>query len=210
MNLNSLENDIAKEIINIGISKAADSLTFFINQKVLVRIENVGIKPTKDESIFVHKGESKYYVLTTEIKGEMKGISFLIFSEEEIQQLYRSALPASIVEDPENLAMHGEAVLLEIDNIISAAVITQFANFFKYKIYGDVPGLKVLEGEKAVNEFISSFNTLSDYYLYFSSKFINDEINVTPTFIWFLGENYIDGVRKIANDESALDALKNK
>lgn len=31
--LNNIEADVAKEIINIGLSKAADSLRFFLNRK---------------------------------------------------------------------------------------------------------------------------------------------------------------------------------
>jgi len=33
--LNQVETDITKEIINIGIAKAADSFSFFIQEKLL-------------------------------------------------------------------------------------------------------------------------------------------------------------------------------
>ena len=46
MNLNKEELDIAKEVVNVGLGKAADSMAFFTKEKVLIRSLNFDVKST--------------------------------------------------------------------------------------------------------------------------------------------------------------------
>ena len=88
MKLQDLELDIAKEVLNVGLGKAADSIAFFTHDKVVIRSLDLQIKePHKVIYDISNKREDEsLYVLSTELLGEMRGVCYLIFSEEEVNR----------------------------------------------------------------------------------------------------------------------------
>tara|TARA_B100000809_G_scaffold266898_1_gene332700 strand:- start:875 stop:1510 length:636 start_codon:yes stop_codon:yes gene_type:complete len=208
MNLNKEELDIAKEVVNVGLGKAADSMAFFTKEKVLIRSLNFDVKSTNSiEHLSQKKTDELLYVLKTEIKGELGGICFLVFSEKEVNELVKIALPKSILDDKDKLAVMTDAILLEMDNIIVASVVTQFSNLFNFEMYGDVPSLTktVLNG---FTQIVESTNKTSKYVLYFKSEFNTSGIDINPEFIWLLDEKYIEGVKVLSQDKGIIEKMR--
>lgn len=208
MDYSTIELDIAKEIINVGLGKAADSFSFFTFDKVIIRGLDFKFKNLEKINDISNKSEIEtLYVLSTEILGELKGVCYLILSENEVNKLHEVCLPTSIRNNPEALKEMGDAVLLEMDNIIVASVVTQFSNFFNYKMYGDVPKLsKTIY--KGFEQIVSSANRCSNYFLYFKTEFLSSGLQLNPEFIWLLDEKYYEGVKNIALDEKIIAQLK--
>ena len=206
MKFNEMEFDIAREIINIGLGKAADSMSFFTKKKVLIRNVDLQIKNIDSLStISKKKKDEELYVLSTEIKGELEGICYLLLSETEVYQIMKASLPPSVMNDSAKYKIMSREILLEMDNIIVASVVTQFSNFFKYKMYGDVPGLTKTND---FNQLVQSANLKSDYFLYFRSELNTSEMNINPEFIWLLNDKYCEGVKSVANDSEALSKMR--
>ena len=62
------ELDIAKELINIGLGKAADSMAFFTKNKVFIRGIDIEVKTKDSIANLTQKGRDKSLsILTTEI-----------------------------------------------------------------------------------------------------------------------------------------------
>lgn len=205
--LNQVETDITKEIINIGIAKAADSFSFFIQEKVIIRLMEL---KTKFENNFPFSRKyptARNFLLATEIKGELTGKAYLLFDELEAEKIVSANLPDSIKNDPIARESMTEAFLLEIDNIITASVITQFSNIFQKKIYGDVPSLKILPGNE-INQFLSENHTKNLNVIYFNSRFITEKIEINPEFIWLMDDMFFEEVKKVMSDEKKLELLK--
>ena len=205
--LNNIEKDVAKEIINIGLSKAADSLSFFSQQKVIIRSSELILKNTNEAKDLSKKVGDKLYVLTTDIIGELAGVCYLIFNEQEVNKLLKISLPASILEDEEQKMVMSDAILKEADNIISASVITQFANLLNFKIHGGVPNMDVMELDKVLS-FMLSRASESEYFLQISAQFHTEEVDFSPEFVWFLDNKFIQGIKQFVKDESYLEKLK--
>lgn len=73
------------------------------------------------------------YVVSTELLGELNGMSYLILSQADVENLSKMAeLRDDTLRDE---------FLKELDNILSAAVITVLSNELKTTSYGDVPFL---------------------------------------------------------------------
>ena len=205
--LNNIEADVAKEIINIGLSKAADSLSFFSQQKVIIRSSELILKNTSEAKKLSNKAGNKIYVLTTDIVGELAGVCYLIFNEQEVNKLLKISLPASILEDEEQKMVMSDAILKEADNIISASVITQFSNLLNFKIHGGVPQMDVMEEEKVLS-FMLSRASESEYFLQISAQFHTEEVDFSPEFVWFLDNKFIQGIKQFVKDQSYLEKLK--
>ena len=205
--LNHSVTDVAREIINIGLGKAADSLSFFSQQKVIIRSSELILKNTSEATNLTNKEGDNIHVLTTEIIGELKGVCFLIFNEKEVNKLLKISLPASILEDEEQKKVMSDAILKEADNIISASVLTQFSNLLKFNIRGGIPEMDIMSEEKVL-PFLLSRAADSKYYLQISAQFHTEEVDFSPEFVWFLNSKFIEGIKQFVKDETYLDKLK--
>lgn len=196
--------ELTKEMINLGLEKAAQSMAFFTKEKVTIQSTEVQIVPFSSMVNLLSKDENdELTILTTEIMGELGGVCYLIFSKEEVEEILRISLPDSILNDPEKLAVMGDAILLEMDNIIVASVITQIANFLNYKMYGNVPLLSRTLSN-GFTQIFESANKKSNYFLYFKSEFSTEGLDINPDFIWLLDDNYLDGVKTVMEENSEV------
>lgn len=207
MQFDKIEEDLAKEIINIGLAKAADSLSFFTHEKVFIRSMDLHFQKLSDLDPLTHKKGDDTHVLITEIRGEMLGVCFLIFNKEEAESLCDISLPESVKKDSEKKKMMSEATLKEVDNIITAAVVTQFSNLLGVDIHGYVPILEVIHADK-VKEAVFSHAKELDYVLNFTATFVSDHIDVAPEFLWILDTEFVDRVRHIIQDEEVMKKIE--
>ena len=101
-----------------------------------------------------------------------------------------------------------DAILLEIDNIITASVVTQFANILQLKLYGGVPQLDILP-QNVLNPFLNE-NNKKDHFniIYFNSHFITNHLDINPEFIWLLDDKFFEGVKNIVSDEEKINLLQ--
>ena len=200
-NLTPQEIDVAKTIISAGLVKSAESLSFFMNETITLKdfdaekhLDNPPLELSK-------KDENNIHLLTTKVIGEMKGICCLIFSEEEADHLRKAALPQEILDSPEMMEEMSDGIMLEVDNIISASVITQFSNLLKVKIHGGVPSLKKVTS-KEMEEFISGEVDQELYLISFKTSFESSKANFNPEFVWLFDNTFIDCIKNYTAQEA--------
>jgi chemotaxis protein CheY-P-specific phosphatase CheC len=196
--LSNSEIDTITKILNIGLTKAAETLSFFMNDKVSIEAFDFQIETLDlyEENIKV-KPDSKY-ILTTEVKGDIKGYCYLVFSKADTTKLFELGLPKNLLPHSQEFETMSTALLLELDNIVSASVITQFANLLSSKMHGGIPSLyDVGKNTASKNQFFG--HDLEDsYILNFKSKFFSSarEENFSPEFIWILTPTFVEKVKE--------------
>lgn len=189
MDLRSKENFLI-QIMSAGFERAAASFSSLIGRKV---------KVTRSQAILVHNDDSfshlgdktgDLYILITQIIGDVSGKSFLIFNNEESQEIFKSINLTSA-----NKALN-EAFLLEIDNIISASVISELSNSLNVEVYGDVPKL-IVKNAKELATFIRSEvgdeNVSSMIFCNTTFQFDGKE-KINPQFIWNLNSKIFETI----------------
>lgn len=131
-----------------------------------------------NQSLFFRNDSS--LLITTDVFGDLSGKSYLLISENEFDTLTREIRQS---EDPEiDLKME---YAKELDNILSASVITALANQLQLRIYGDIP-VVVGKVNGNMDEIIQEdFRAYPDEIyvtaVYFSFE---DKPALTPFFIW--------------------------
>lgn len=200
---NKYEIDVAKEIINIGLSKAADSLSFFIHKKVLLQGLNLEVKPIEQLEYPKEGDDIIFHVLTSEIKGDIQGYCYLNFSEDDGSKFLNIALPDGVKNDEDKYKEMGKAMLLEVDNIITASVVTQFANLLKVSMHGFVPIYKMLHASQIL-EYMYTSSKEATSYLHFRAKFMCKEVNMAPDFIWLLDREFMKKVSSFIKEEKNI------
>lgn len=133
-----LERDIIKEILNIGLARAADSFAAIAKDKVLLKVPDIQLIEVKKLIDLVARYEDTHYIIQSDIKGDFNGATLMLFSNNHITRLSEICLSMLEVRKGEVSTMQ-ESLLLEISNIITGALVTQLANILKANIYGSPP-----------------------------------------------------------------------
>jgi len=193
-NLTTIEIDTAKEIIGVGLKKAAESLSFFMKEQITIQQTEFTVSYEKDFSIKDADSSQELYILSTEMRGELKGTCYLVFNQLEKDEICKMALPADIFNNPDKLKNMQEPLLLEIDNIISASVITQIANHLNKKVYGDVPNLTLMNAKELKN-IITKQMKPDKLIIGFQTEFISSKTHFSPEFFWILDAIFLDFVK---------------
>lgn len=199
-NISQKELDTAKDIVNAGMSKAAESLSFFMKEKILFSETDFSFNKPSIPSHFTTKSGSNIHFLLTELIGDLKGICCLIFNHEEADKLQRTALPPEIINNPAIMAEMGDGILLEVDNIISASVITQFSNILKHKIHGGVPNLKKWS-EDEVNGFIKGKLDEDMFVVSFNTHFTSSNLDFSPQFLWLFDKSFSKSIQTFLSEK---------
>jgi chemotaxis protein CheY-P-specific phosphatase CheC len=194
---NTQEMQTARNIISAGLVKAAESLSFFMNETITLN------EVDQDDQFSVHaieiekKNQSNIHLMITKVIGELNGVCCLIFSEEEADQLRNTALPPEVLNSPEMMAEMSDGIMLEVDNIISASVITQFSNLLKVKIYGGVPALRKVDSVELENYLQNEINN-ELYLISFKTKFKSSHVSFAPEFIWLFDNTFVESIKKFS------------
>lgn len=191
---NDQELQTANSIINAGLTSAAESLSFFMKEKIVAKEIMVNDLNMGNDDNLTTRYDKKAYLLITEVVGELTGLCCLVFDDAEVLQLQQKALPNEVLNNPTMLAEMQEAILLEVDNIIAASVITQFANLLKRKMHGSVPQLKILDSIELKN-FINKSVENQAHIINFKTTFVSSVKSFNPLFIWFMNQPFIEDIR---------------
>jgi len=197
------EWQVADKIIRKGFLKAAQSLSFFMKEEVGLRDPELQINNTV---VWPDKGLENIHLLTTEVMGHVPGICYLILSGEEAAKLRETTLPAEIRNNPAMYAEMKDAILLEIDNIISASVITEFSNIFKQKMYGNVPGLREVNAQ-GLTQLLQEGVRKDTFLFSFKTQFVSPHLDFLPEFIWLFDQRFLDCIRAAAGVPETVAAI---
>lgn len=184
----SIFEDYLKNAFESGYSNAASSFSKMSREKIYFNNFQFGFhkldsKFSSERPLLRRNGEN--ILITTDIFGDVTGKSYLFLNDKEFE-LLTNAIPQS--RDPKiNLK---EEFAKEVDNILSASVITKLANELKVKMYGDIP---ILVGKVRGNIEDIIFEDFSDATdeIYINSIFFSFENQpvINPYFIWVVNSN---------------------
>lgn len=182
----SRENFIV-HVMNAGFERAALSFSKLIGRSVRVtHAPSIVVRHDNDFSC-ISEERGDLFVLTTQIIGEVNGKSFLIFSEEESAEIFKT-LGTSINDQLK------EAFLMEIDNIISASVISDLSNALSIEVYGDVPHLIRIHSNELqdyMNDEMSKEGQSSMIFSNTTFHFDSGE-QIHPQFVWKLSSKVFE------------------
>lgn len=190
MGISTREQELTGNLIQRGYEKAAASLSALISQQVVMKKSLVQISNSPEQALELLESKEKKTILVTELMGDIKGESYLIFSEEErkkVCELCGKMFSASS-QVPE------EMILQEVDNIVSASMITEFSNALDLSMYGNVP--KLIKNGGLNKAFYSKDS--GSYFLISEGAFVLVEhIELRPRFIWRIEEKLIAHIGKM-------------
>ena len=136
--LDSLQIEIFKEIINIGVGKSAEVLNTMIQSHVTLNVPKIKIITYDKFSDFITYFEDEHYsVITLPFNGEIYGYSKLIMPSDHAAKLVGAFIGASGTKmDMDSLRID---ILSEIGNVIINAVMGTMSNILNIHLDYIVP-----------------------------------------------------------------------
>lgn len=134
----AVEKDTIREILNIGLARAADSFALIAQGRVLLSIPDVQLVEVPQMLEMVHRYGKDHFLVQSDIRGDFNGATLLAFAAGHIQRLTEVCLhmkaPISL-----DLSEMQRSLLLEVSNILTGALVTQLANLLRVSVYGAPP-----------------------------------------------------------------------
>lgn len=196
-NLTATEMKAATDLISGGLTMAKSSMEQILQSPIDLKKIDYGM-PSLDAPLFDTKEGGKLHLIKTELKGQLTGSCFLILSEKEVNKINEACLPKEILaDDSADADFMKMAFLKEIDNMVAAAVVTEFSNILDLELFGDVPHAFLLN-EAEVNEHLATEGKVFQNMIHFKAIFHGKELDIAPDFIWMFSDVFVDRIKNIA------------
>ncbi|MDX2304346.1 MAG: hypothetical protein NW226_16190 [Microscillaceae bacterium] len=200
--LDNEEFKITYLITRNALAHAAQSLSRLLKDEVKLlkldlREDRQGLPTVSD-----HLGKTDCFLLRTDIFGEFRAQSNLIISEEEAHKIWKITQPPNISLQDEMR----EAILLELDNILTASVISEMVNILRLEAFGGIPKLEKTNPHKIMEELFKEDN-IYNYYFFLNTVMVCKNTQISPSFIWLFKEELIDTIRNVIKNPESYPGL---
>ena len=189
-------NKVKNQIFYEALDNAALSMQMIIGSKINISRVDFSFHKEDGKSIYTEKKGLNVHVLRTDVIGNYSGTCFLLLDTSDVDAIHNKCLPKKIIEkdDIRSRGLKG-GILREIDNMVSAAMVTVFANHLDSMIYGDVPQLTVLRSNNA-NSHIDAEVKENNFKNGFRALLQVEGLDITLDFIWFFEERFFNKLLK--------------
>ncbi|MDM8514842.1 chemotaxis protein CheC [Desulfobacterales bacterium HSG16] len=143
---NEAKLDSVREVINIGIGEAADSLSKLVNTPVIIKIPDIYvIKQAEIYEFFQKELKTIGVYISQDFTGIGKGKTFLFYSTEASISLLKNI--CGEITDESCLTENEINTLNEIGNIIIGSCMCKMADVLQSKIEFELPQVIINEPE---------------------------------------------------------------
>lgn len=194
------EFEFTHKIIDLGLLHAAQALSKLIQDDVYIHEKEFNIE---QKDFIIASIPDEYHILSTKIVGEIFAKSFLIFNQKNANKLWEITIPEHSREEEEMK----KALLMEVDNILTASVVTQISQILKIHAYGDVPYYECLN-KMALEESFGA--QIDEYNIIFSMKtsLVSKNTDIQPQFVWCFQESFLDVIKNYAYNQETISLIE--
>jgi len=144
MILNALALDALTELVNLGVSHAANSLAKMIREEVILSVPKVTLVGREEAIKILGEREAKNLVAVHQtFEGDISGRALLIFPEERSLELVRAVIGRELTV--EEIIEREQEAMAETGNVILNSCLATMANLLKRSLRISLP--EVLRGQ---------------------------------------------------------------
>lgn len=134
--------DIIREVVNIGIGEAANSLSQLLQKRIMLRVPDIQIMNVSEVDHYLqHELTSLGVYIAQDFDGILRGKTILCYTRECSLSLLNVIFGNSMKIT--SLTESGIATLNEIGNIIMVSCMSEISNMIEGKIYYHLPEVTI-------------------------------------------------------------------
>jgi chemotaxis protein CheC len=142
--LTDMELDALTELVNIGVSRAANSLRELVGEQVLLSVPELLILERGLAASFIEASEGAQLIAVRQVfAGEFSGSALLIFPERNSLELVRAVTRDELTLD--DIVELEQEALAEVGNILLNSCVATIANLLERNLEMSLP--EILRGD---------------------------------------------------------------
>ncbi len=158
MNHNN-HTDILREVINIGIGEAANSLSQLLQKRVLLRVPDIHVMNISEVNAYLQKELSDLGVyIAQDFDGTIRGKTILCYTKECSLSLLNAICGQTM--KIKSLSESGIATLNEIGNIIMVSCMSEISNMIETEITYHLPEATIEVSEMYFQNLVRELSKL--------------------------------------------------
>ena len=150
IDLSELEHDTISELINIGVGRAASSLSEMVDQPVELTVPRITFVERFSDTDLARAPTEVVSAVSQTFDGPFKGEAMLVFPEERSLELVRSLLKVDVPLD--TLTDLEQEALMEVGNIILNACLGSISNVLGEPINCSMPSFRKRESRSLLDD----------------------------------------------------------
>jgi chemotaxis protein CheC len=205
--MKEIEKDLLKEIVNIGLAKAADSLAMISKEKVLLTAPNVKFINNDRTADLVTEYSNIYTIIKSDILGDILGKTLILYTADHISKLSEVCLDKDYMFGPDKEEME-LSLLLEISNILTGSLITQIANILHLHLYGSPPEAITDSVPQKMMHTLAESPDSHPFVFVVKTQFVNSSKLVDLPIILIFGLETIEKIFEVMRKDDAHRILR--
>ena len=199
-NLNAFETDALTELFNIGLHRAAASLSELTGQRVLVDLPRLWVCTLEDlQPRLLELVEGDLATVHQVFRGEVSGDAVLLL-EYEKAALLAQLMTGGDVALGGILDQSAREVLAEVGNIVLGACLSAFGNVLQVAVSFSVPRLHVESLQGLLRSLLIDEQTDVHYALLAATRFRLSRLEVGGYLVVVLGVNSLTRASRALTD----------
>lgn len=162
--------DMLKEAANIGSGRAVNSLSLLLGEPVSMK--PVQLTVVSFQELISEYGDKEEVMAASLLpfSGDLKGIVYLLFSQDDINALAGSLIGRSVTMKELETDPYMHSMLMELGNILSGAYISALADFTSLNIQTAAPSAAVDMAVSLWNEGLTYTQETQNEVLFLESE----------------------------------------
>lgn len=178
------------QTLHRGFDRAAKAFSTMIHAPVSLAPNPMSLEPVRHDKLMFDASDR--HVFITHLIGELAGRSYLILDQAACEAIFGAVRSArGNIQDTLQYPL-----LMELDNILSAAVISELSNALSVEVYGDVPAHRWVRAAEAKAYWDEEFKPDDDTHTIFYSTvtFYCGQTHAPAPFVWKFNTRLLDQI----------------
>ena len=162
--LSESDNDQLRELINIGVSHAGNTLSEMIGKRITVSVPKLVVRNAETASQFMEQSSEVTIAILLRLSGVIDGYVFIIFPHDAAVHLLK-VLSGKTVGDLRALDRFDRSIFQELGNVITGGMLQGLSRFLHIEMMHSVPDVVVDMGRAMFNSLIASMIALHEEFI---------------------------------------------
>lgn len=199
--LNDVDTDALTELFNIGLHRAAASLSELTSQRVLVDLPRLWVCPLKDLSGVLSNVLSGDLATVHQIFGGTVSGDAVLLLEYDKAALLASVMTDGQVATDGRIDTSAREVLAEVGNIVLGACLSAFGNILKVSVTFSVPRIHIESLDGLLHSLIVETSDIQ-YAMIAMTRFRLAHQEVGGYMIFVIGMSSLEHVNRVLAEQA--------
>lgn len=162
--LSESDNDQLRELINIGVSHASNTLSEMVGKRITVSVPRLNIRNAETASQFMEQSSEVTISILLRLSGVIDGYVFIIFPHDAAIHLLQ-IMTGKKVGDLRALDRFDRSIFQELGNVITGGMLQGLSRFLHIEMMHSVPDVVVDMGRAMFNSIVVSMIALHEEFI---------------------------------------------